>query len=190
MILGLTGKNASGKGEVAAHLKKKGFIYYSLSDELRAEAAKRSLEHSRENLINLGNELREQNGPECLARKINEKIRNDKKNGNNKNFVVDSIRSPFEAKELLKNGDFLLIGIDAPVGLRFQRVVERNRVGDAKTIEEFKKQEDRENTKNETSQQLNETFKLAGKAVINNGSLESLHKKIDELLEELSKAKI
>lgn len=189
MIIGLTGKNASGKGEVAAYLKTKGFIYYSLSDELREEAAKRNIEHSRENLISLGNELRERNGPECLAKKINEKIRNNKKKDNGKNFVVDSVRNPFEAKELLKNRDFLLIGIDAPIGLRFQRLVERNRVGDAKTIEELKKQENMENTKNETSQQLNETFKLAGKTVINNGSLENLHKKIDELLEELSKVK-
>lgn len=187
MILGLTGKNASGKGEVAAYLKTKGFIYYSLSDELREEATKRKLAHSRGNLVSLGNELREKFGPEYLAKKINEKIKNIKNNV--KNFVVDSIRSPFEAKELLKNKDFLLIGIDAPVGLRFQRIVERNRIGDAKTIEEFKKQEGRENTKNETSQQLNETFKLAGKAIINDGPLESLHEKIDELLEELSKVK-
>lgn len=187
VILGLTGKNAAGKGEAASYLKAKGFIYYSLSDELREEATKRNMGHSRESLISLGNELREKFGPEYLAKKINEKIKNKK--NNIKNFVVDSIRSPFEAKELLKNKDSLLIGIDAPVGLRFQRMVERNRVGDAKTIEDFKRQEGRENTKNETSQQLNETFKLAGKAIINDGSLESLHEKIDELLEELSKVK-
>ena len=58
MIIGLTGKNAAGKGEVAEYLKKKGFVYYSLSDVIREEATEKGLEHSRENLINLGNELR------------------------------------------------------------------------------------------------------------------------------------
>ena len=74
MIIALTGKNASGKGEVANYLKTKGFVYYSLSDELRGEATKRNLEHSRDNLTNLGNELREKYGPNYLATKINIKL--------------------------------------------------------------------------------------------------------------------
>ena len=57
MILGLTGKNASGKGEVAEYLKTKGFVYYSLSDALRKESTKLGLDHSRNNLIKLGNEI-------------------------------------------------------------------------------------------------------------------------------------
>lgn len=190
MILGLIGKNASGKGEVANYLKKKGFIYFSLSDELREEATKKSLSHERETLISLGNILRKQNGPQYLAEKISNKIKNNLKNGNGKNFVVDSIRSPFEAKEFMKNKDFLLIGIDAPIELRFERLKNRNRIGDAKTLEEFKKQEEMENTKNPVSQQLDATFSLAGKRINNNGSLGELHEKIDELLEELNKIKV
>jgi len=180
MIIGLTGKNAAGKGEVANYLKIKDFVYYSLSDALREEATKLGLTHSRETLINLGNQLRRKNGPQYLAQQINNKIKEDK------NFVVDSIRSPFEAKELMKNKDFLLIGIDAPIKLRFERLLERNRAGDAKTIEEFKQQEEKENTSNETAQQLDATFALAGKIINNDGSLEKLHKKIDELLEEIN----
>ena len=185
MIIGLTGKNASGKGEVANYLQKKGFVYYSLSDVLREEATKLGLEHTRDNLIKLGNELRQKHGPQYLAEKINNKIEND----TNQNFVIDSIRSPFEAKELMKNKDFLLLGIDAPIELRFERLLERNRVGDAKTLEEFKKQEERENMNSDANQQLDATFALAGKVVVNDGSLEQLHKKIYNLLEELGKIK-
>ena len=183
MIIGLTGKNASGKGEVAEYLQKKGFAYYSLSDALREEAAKLGLEHSRDNLIKLGNELRQKDGPEVLAKRINDKI----KGNNGKNFVIDSIRNPFEAKELLKNKNFLLIGIDAPVELRFERSRERNRTGDSKTLEEFKKHEEQENSNDKNSQQLDVTFKLSGKVISNEGSLEELHKKIDNLLEEIKK---
>src|SRR3989344_5194886 len=133
MIIGLTGKNAAGKGEVAAYLKAKGFTYHSLSDVIREEATKRKLEHSRDNLINLGNELREKFGSNYLAKKINNKINQHFKKNKNQNFVIDSIRSPFEAKELMKNKNFILAGIDAPVELRFQRLLSRNRLGDAKT---------------------------------------------------------
>ena len=185
MIIGLTGKNAAGKGEVASYLKIKGFVYYSLSDVLREEATKRGSEHSRDNLIKLGNELREKHGPQFLAQQINNKI----KNNTGGKFVVDSIRSPFEAKELMKNKDFLLVGIDASIELRFERLLERGRAGDSKTLEEFKKHEEQENTKNENSQQLDATFKLSGKVIVNDSSLEELHKKIDNLMEKLSKIK-
>ena len=185
MIIGLTGKNASGKGEAADYLKLKGFAYFSLSDALREEATKRGLSHERETLISLGNILRKQNGPQYLAEKINNKIKDNLKNGKGKNFIVDSIRSPYEARELLKNKDFLLIGIEAPINLRFERLLKRNRAGDAKTLQEFKEQEEKENTKNQNSQQLDETIKLAGKIIKNDDSLEELHNKIDGLLREL-----
>ena len=44
MIIGHTGKNAAGKGELANHLKSKGFVYFSLSDALRDEATKQGLD--------------------------------------------------------------------------------------------------------------------------------------------------
>ena len=187
MILGLTGKNASGKGEAANYLKSKGFVYNSLSDVIREEATKRGLEHSRDNLINLGNELRAKFGPSYLAQKINEKIKQQLKQNKSQNFIVDSIRNPNEAKELMKNKGFILIGIDAPVELRFKRLLERNRLGDAKTIEEFKKQEERENLKSDTNQQLDKTFGLAKKVIVNDGTLEELNKKVDKLLKEIKK---
>jgi len=184
MILGSTGKNAAGKGEVADYLKTKGFVYYSLSDVIREEATKRGLGHSRDNLINLGNELRKKFGPSYLAKQINKKIEQQDKN---QNFIIDSIRSPFEAKELMKNKGFVLAGIDAPIELRFKRLRERNRAGDAKTLEGFKEQEQRENLNNDTNQQLDKTFGMAEKIIVNDGSLEDLHKKIDNLLKEVNK---
>jgi|TARA_B100000315_G_scaffold214762_1_gene213520 dephospho-CoA kinase len=203
MIIGLTGKNAAGKGELASYLKSKGFVYFSLSDALREEATKRGLEHTRDNLIELGNELRKNFGPEYLAQQINNKIKqqlenynkkntikkinnlNNEKINNNENIVVDSIRSPFEAKELMKNKNFTLIGVDAPIELRFERLRARNRVGDAKTVEQLEQQEQRENLNNASNQQLDETFKLSEKVIINDGTLEELHKKVDGFLKEI-----
>ncbi|MBI2649882.1 AAA family ATPase, partial [Candidatus Woesearchaeota archaeon] len=151
MIIGLTGKNAAGKGELAKHLQLKCFAYFSLSDALREEADKRHLDHSRSTLINLGNELRKKFGNGILAKRINEKI---KKAKGSMDFVIESIRNPGEIEELRKNKGFLLVGVVADQKIRFQRLLRRGRLGDATTLEEFKKQEDRENNDEASGQQL------------------------------------
>jgi len=53
MIIGLTGRNGTGKTEVANYLKSKGFELISLSDILREEARKRNMDEKRDNLKNL-----------------------------------------------------------------------------------------------------------------------------------------
>ena len=85
----------------------------------------------------------------------------------------------------MKNKGFILIGVDAPIELRFKRLLERNRAGDAKTLREFKQQEQRENLKSDTNQQLDATFGMAKKVIVNNSTLKELHNKIDKLLKSL-----
>ena len=162
MIIGLTGKNAAGKGEIAKHLQSKGFAYFSLSDALRDEASKRKLDHSRNNLINLGNDLRKNFGNGILAERINEKITEAKSRGKS-NFVIDSIRNPGEISELKKNEGFLLVGIVTDEKIRFQRLLSRGRIGDATTFEEFREQEQRENNNEESGQQLDTCLAMADK---------------------------
>ena len=74
MIIGLTGSLAAGKGVVSDFLKKKGFVYLSLSDELRQTAKERKIELTRVNLQNLGNALREERGPAVLAQIVRDRI--------------------------------------------------------------------------------------------------------------------
>ncbi|HII64610.1 TPA: AAA family ATPase [Candidatus Woesearchaeota archaeon] len=180
MIIGLTGKNAAGKGEAAKHLERKGFAYFSLSDELREEAAKKGLAHTREAMIALGNELRSTHGAGYLASTINRKIRELQKQGKDR-FVVDSIRSAGEIKELQRNEDFVLVGIEANAELRFERMKKRGRQGDAGSFEEFARHEEKENTNNESGQQLNKCLSMAAIIIENNGTLEELYKKIERV---------
>jgi dephospho-CoA kinase len=176
MIIGLTGKNASGKGEVASYLVKKGFSYFSLSDILRVEAKKSGIEDTRENLIRLGNDMRKGQGFGILAKLTIKKLKG--------NCIVDSIRNPEEVKELRNSKDFILVGIDAPIEIRFERAKKRGRVENAKNLSEFKAMEEKENLKNPENQQLDNCLKMADRVIINDGSLEMLHKKIDVLLGE------
>lgn len=83
MIIGLTGKNAAGKGEVAEFLKDKSFYYHSLSDAIRDELDRRKIPITRDSLIATGNEMRETYGADILARRTLEKL------DPNRNYIVD-----------------------------------------------------------------------------------------------------
>ncbi len=182
MFLGFTGPNAAGKGEAIKYLvEKKKFISFSLSDILRDEAKRLMLEPSRDNLINIGNDLREAEGPSVLAKRILTKIKNLPQ------AIVDSIRNPYEIEVLRSNlKDFKLIGITADVHHRFERSIKRGRVGDGETLEEFINKEERENSSSEKAQQLNRCFELADYKIDNSGSLSAVYKKLDQILHELN----
>src|SRR5215475_2982517 len=103
MLIGLTGRNASGKGEVAKYLERKSFYYFSLSDVIRDEIRRRDKPMTREILIDTGNELRHQYGPAVLAQRILDKIESDK------HYVIDSIRNPKEVEALRSTKSFKLV---------------------------------------------------------------------------------
>lgn len=179
MVLGLTGPNASGKGEVAKYLQSKGYLVYSLSDGLREEAKKAGLDESRKTLINFGYRVRKKYGEAILVKKIYQKI------GEQKNIVIDSIRNPGEIKELRKLSTVFILGIDAPEKLRYQRLLKRGRLGDLKNFKEFIQAEKKENSNRKFAQQIGECVKLADKVIINDGSLKTLQQKVNTFLKGL-----
>lgn len=180
MIIGLTGKNGSGKGVVADYLKSGGFIYYSLSDIIREEIQASGKEVNRENLINMGRKLREEGGPSALADKIISKLDVDK------NYIVDSIRNPAEVKVLRTRKDFYLICVDADQRVRFERTKKRARENDPIDFEKFVELEERElQNSNPAAQQLNETANLADVVIMNNESLRELENRARDVILDL-----
>ena len=180
MLIGLTGRNAAGKGEVAKYLQTKSFYYYSLSDAIRDELRARKLEVSRESLIQVGNELRQRFGPSILADRIVELTRPDR------NYIIDSIRNPAEVATLRKAcREFKLIRVDAPLQTRFERTVARRRENDPITFEAFVALETREASGDPMSQNLDEVEKLADEILVNDSSLEELRPKIDVMVSRL-----
>jgi len=173
-LIGLTGTNCAGKGEIAAYFEKKGYTYFSLSDLIREELRKIGKEETRNNLIKMGNELREKGGHDILARLVMKKVK-DKS-------VIDSIRNPREVEYLRAQKDFILLAVDAPVDLRYERAQQRGRAESASTLEEFIKKEAEEMTDRVQGQQLHNCMKMADFLVINDGSLKDLHRKLEELL--------
>jgi dephospho-CoA kinase len=162
LVLGLTGANAAGKGEVASYLRDRGFAVHSLSDVIRDEAAARGLPPEREHLIRIGNLLRERGGPGVLAERILPRL--------GERDAVDSIRK-------------------APLELRFQRSVSRCRPGDPTTLQQFRQREVQENSSDPAAQQLAETFARADRIVENVAGLGELHDQLDRLLVQLDAEK-
>lgn len=184
MIIGLTGKNGSGKGVVADFLKERGFHYYSLSDVLREEAQKEGKPVTRDVLVELGNQLRSEFGPGVLAEKIFPRLDPEK------NYVIDSVRHPSEVQVMRRRKDFLLASVFAPPEIRFERLKIRARERDPQTLEDFKKLEAKEaKSQNASDQQLDRAIELADAVVDNSGQLDELHERVKDILLEFSKKK-
>ena len=183
IVFGLTGKNASGKGTVAEILKKKNFTYHSLSDSLRDELKSLKKEETRENLIDIGNELREKGGPGVLADKLMPKLNSEN------NHIVDSIRNPLEVISLRKETllrRFFLISVDANSKLRYDRLCSRGRIGDTDSWEKFVEQEKKEeNNDDPNKQQLSRTMEMADYNIDNSGTLEELEAQVNRIFSSL-----
>jgi dCMP deaminase len=103
-----------------------------------------------------------------------------------RNYAVDSIRHPAEVMALRKAGSFSLFHIFAPLEARFQRALVRDRAGDARTLQDFIRQEEREfANSNAAAQQLLETERLANRVIENNGTLEEFAAQLAGALREL-----
>ena len=182
IVFGLTGKNASGKGTVAEILKKKNFTYHSLSDSLRDELKSLKKEETRENLIDIGNELREKGGPGVLADKLMPKLNSEN------NHIVDSIRNPLEVISLRETllRRFFLISVDANSRLRYDRLCSRGRIGDTDSWEKFVEQEKKEeNNDDPNKQQLSRTMEMADYSIDNSGTLEELEAQVNRIISSL-----
>lgn len=183
IVIGLTGPNAAGKGEICKYLARKGFYITSLSDILRKIAKQRGIFPSRINLVNLGNELREKFGSDILAKWLIEEICKSREN----RIVVDSIRTPGEIKLLKKNfkDAFHLIHVTAPKKIRFQYILSRGRDGDPKTYKEFLEIEKKECSKKAVQQQIHKCQQLSDFFINNNSTLEELYKKVNTILHKI-----
>ena len=182
-IIGLTGRNASGKGTVASFLMKSSFVYHSLSDILRNELKSKDLVESRENLIKIGNELRDEGGPGILADLMIPNL------NSLENHIVDSIRNPIEVNSLRReypNHKFILIAVDATPETRYERLKQRNRFGDSSSWEQFLAQEKLEESSTDPNkQQLLSTIKKADFHIDNSGTILELENSITEIIDNL-----
>ena len=174
-LIGLTGTNGAGKGEAALYFAAKGYACFSLSDVIREELGRRGEPVSRDNLIRAGNELRAEFGADILARRTMEKI------GAGGRAVIDSIRNTSEIAYLRRQDGFVLLAVDAPIEMRFARVAARGRDESAADLEAFRRKEDEERAGGAGAQQLEASMAAADRLILNDGTLEEFHRKLEEI---------
>ena len=184
MIIGVTGPLCAGTDTFGEILKKeKGFEWLSYSDVLREEAKKNGFEITRKNLQDLGDEMRRQFGNGVLSEKLIERMESGK------DYVVGNIRNPGEVEVLRRwfGKKFVLVRIDAPLEVRFERLLRRRREQDPDNLEDFKKVEERDLGEHEEyyGQQHSSVFAMADFSINNDGSFEEFREKVLKFLKEI-----
>lgn len=178
-VIGVIGKNGSGKDEVLKYLRDRyGVPFLSTGDIVRGIAAEEGRDPTRPNLQAISDRYFKERGEGCFVKMVVEKIRD---NGW-KAAGISGVRSPKDVDILQSElgKDFILIDVYvSDPRVRFERMVKRGEGRDAKAYEDFLKQDKAEE----------EIFGVAKAeaesdySLSNDGSLEDLHKLIDELVQ-------
>ncbi|SVA36377.1 uncharacterized protein METZ01_LOCUS89231 [marine metagenome] len=180
MLVGLTGRYASGKTTVVQWFANRGVQTMSCSDSIRRWLSEEGIEESRDSLIEGGRELRRRGGAGILAEMLLDELSGG-------DAVIDSIRTPSEVEALRVREDFVLIEILAGIDSRWQRSQERARPGDPSDKATFISQEKSEEVALDAAgQALVATAEMADLALYNNGSIEDLHSDLEDLVERLT----
>lgn len=140
LIVCLTGMPGAGKSTIASGLQKKGFSSINMGDAVRAEAKRRNLEPTGQNLGKLMLELREKNGQGAVA----ELIKDDITKSSSDVVVIDGVRSNAEIEVLKKITTVKLLAIHASTDTRYSFLSVRHRSDDPQNRDMFNERDTRE----------------------------------------------
>lgn len=178
-ILVVVGLPGSGKSEVSDYIRSKGIPMFRTGDVIREEVVNRGMELTIKNQEAISKKLREEEGMDAPARRTGEKI----KAADSGLICVEGPRDMHEISYLAGLGRLVLLVVDAPDELRFERLKNRGGSRDPKTREEF---EWRDRSERERGQgEVLATEKYPKHVIENTGSREELRRKVDKVLKKL-----
>ncbi|MEA1959124.1 MAG: AAA family ATPase [Chloroflexota bacterium] len=179
-VIGVIGKNGSGKDEVLKYLRDRyGVPFLSTGDIVRGIAATEGREPTRPNLQEISDRYFRERGEGCFVRMTVDRIR---ENGWTA-AGISGVRSPIDVKILKESlgGDFVLIDVYVTdPRMRFERMSARGEGRDAKAYDDFVQQDEAE----EAMFHIDEASKMAAWSLDNDGTLEDLHRTIGGLVGE------
>jgi len=189
LLLAVSGKHSCGKDEAGTYLADHyGMEHVTSSDFLRQEAAAQGFKppFARELLGNIGDGLRKQYGSAPISRKLCEQYQshqNDFPGG----LAICGLSRVHEVENVHNSGG-IVIFVDAPDNLRYDWLVRRSR-DDHISLQKFKEREAAE--VNGTTPEGREGLWINGVrdradiVIVNDGSLDGFHQKIDEVMQSL-----
>ncbi len=182
-MVGITGTMGAGKGEVSRYLAQRyGFTPLFVRDAIKEALQARGLPVDRDHMRELANQLRAQHGADWFVRTLLDRARQQRLD----RVIIDSIRAPAEAEAVREAGGIIL-AVDADRRLRYERVRARASETDQVSFEEFVRQEEAELTgaAGPNAQNLAAVMEDADVLLENDGSLDALHVKLDQLMAQL-----
>lgn len=182
IIIGITGTLGAGKGTIVDFLaREKGFLHFSVREFITAEIIRRGMPVNRDSMVLIANDLRKINSPSYIIDCLYEKAKSE-----GKNSVIESIRTPGEVQSLRKKGGFYLLAIDADPKIRYQRIILRQSQTDHISYETFLGNEQREMSSTDpNAQNISKCMEMADFRLWNNGTIEQLNLRIEEILKEV-----
>jgi dephospho-CoA kinase len=181
MIIGIAGSFGAGKGAVVSYLTaKKNFKHYSASGFITEEIERRGLTVNRDSMIVVANDLRSSFGASYIIDALYDRAKNS-----GADVIIESLRAVAEVRRIKELGGIVL-GIDAEPIIRFKRSELRGSVKDGVTFTKWQSQEAIEsNSKDPTKQNIFGALKEADYTITNNGTLEELHTKVENILKSI-----
>ena len=179
VVIGITGTLGAGKGTIVEYLKDKhNFSHYSVRDYLIEEIIKRGLRVDRDSMTLVANDLRANHSPSYITDQLYLKAI-DKGD----NCIIESIRTPGEIISLKEKASFFLFAVDADPKIRYKRITLRKSDTDSIDYQTFLANETREmNTNDPNKQNLSKCISMADFVFNNDGDIESLNLKIEEII--------
>jgi dephospho-CoA kinase len=176
-VIAISGMPGAGKGVAAEAAKQLGLKVLVLGDVVREETERRGLEPTPENVGNVMLQLRANEGPSAVAKRLLPKVEATQSH----TVVVEGIRSLHELAELRSRFEVVTVAIHASPKSRFERLLARNRSDDPKTWDVFQERDMRE-----LEVGLGHVIALAETVLCNEGTIPELQTKFKEAIAKLN----
>ncbi len=175
VIIILVGMPGSGKDIFVQEATKANFNHIRMGDMVRLFAKEANIDSGDTSIGTFATGQRAEFGPEIWAKRTLEKMPQG-------NILIDGSRSLAEInhfKSALGN-DLKIIGINAPIQMRFERLTARGRDDDPSAYEEFQTRDNRE-----LSWGLGEALENAEIIMTNDGTLEEFRDKCQSMIKDI-----
>ena len=178
-ILILSGLPGAGKSAVSSYIREKGIPVFQTGDVIREEMKKRGLEFNNVNSEKVSVDIRKEHGMDYPARKTVEKI----EKLDDALICADGPRDMFEVRCFADTSRVIIVIVQAPEKVRYERIMKAGGYKKPKSFEEFQWRNEQE-LKRGMRDVIN-TTKFEKHIIINDGTREELHIKIDKVLEKI-----